>query len=242
LGVVLWQMIMGKKPYDSRDLSLPEIQVSILKDALPLTNSKWDKIIQKATQKEETKRFQNAEEFLIALDSNDVIEMDVEKTVFVNKDFLSNPMEKKRITYFNFKTISIVMGILLSVGILIILSSSNLKIGQKHQGGIIFYLDNSGKHGKVCIDGALGLFDWDSAMEECQNLNLNGYADWYLPTKNDLNLLYNQRHVIPVLNYVYYWSSSEYDTTYAYHFSFYSGYANYGIKKNTHAVHAIRAF
>ncbi len=70
LGVVLWEMIMGKKPYDSRDLSLPEIQVSILKEVLPLTNSKWDKVIQKATQKEETKRFQSTEEFLLDFDFN----------------------------------------------------------------------------------------------------------------------------------------------------------------------------
>ena len=51
LGVLLWQMVMGKKPYDSITLSSPEIQVSILKEPLPLTNTYWDNVIQKATNK-----------------------------------------------------------------------------------------------------------------------------------------------------------------------------------------------
>jgi serine/threonine protein kinase len=45
LGVVLWQMVTGKKPYNSDTLSLPEIQVAILKEPLPLTNSVWDEKI-----------------------------------------------------------------------------------------------------------------------------------------------------------------------------------------------------
>lgn len=39
LGVVLWQMIMNKKPYDASKLTLPEIQVLIMKDSLHLTDS-----------------------------------------------------------------------------------------------------------------------------------------------------------------------------------------------------------
>jgi serine/threonine protein kinase len=58
LGVVLWQMVMGKKPYDSNTLSSPEIQVSILKELLPITNTNWDTIIQKATEKEVLSRYE----------------------------------------------------------------------------------------------------------------------------------------------------------------------------------------
>jgi YD repeat-containing protein len=57
LGVVLWQMVTGQKPYDSNTLSLPEIQVAILKDALPLTNSVWDELIQKLMNKNIKSRF-----------------------------------------------------------------------------------------------------------------------------------------------------------------------------------------
>ena len=56
LGVVLWQMVMGKKPYDTDVLSLPEIQVAILKEPLPLTNTIWDEVIQQHTSKLEQDR------------------------------------------------------------------------------------------------------------------------------------------------------------------------------------------
>jgi serine/threonine protein kinase len=52
LGVVLWQMVTGQKPYDSVEFSLPEIQVSILKDPLPVTNTIWDQIIEQTTEKD----------------------------------------------------------------------------------------------------------------------------------------------------------------------------------------------
>jgi serine/threonine protein kinase len=51
LGVVLWQMVTGHRPYNSNELSIPEIQVSILKEDLPLTKTKWDAIISTAMQK-----------------------------------------------------------------------------------------------------------------------------------------------------------------------------------------------
>ena len=67
LGVVLWQMVTGKKPYDSNTLSSPEIQVSILKEPLPLTNNNWDTIIQKATAKEVLNRYETCFEINKAL-------------------------------------------------------------------------------------------------------------------------------------------------------------------------------
>jgi hypothetical protein len=91
-----------------------------------------------------------------------------------------------------------------------------LKIGQKYQGGIIFYVDNSGKHGKICAKVDLGKLDWYEAMEECQNLNLNGYSDWYLPNKKELDQMFRQRKVIgnfvdeyeSDIEYCNYWSST----------------------------------
>ena len=68
LGVVLWQMVMGKKPYDSNTLSSPEIQVSILKEPLPINNSNWDTIIQKATAKDVLNRYETCLEIKKAMD------------------------------------------------------------------------------------------------------------------------------------------------------------------------------
>jgi serine/threonine-protein kinase len=67
LGVVLWQMVMGEKPYDTNELSLPEIQVNIIKENLPSTSTIFDDIIQKATQKHPEQRFQNIQAFQDAI-------------------------------------------------------------------------------------------------------------------------------------------------------------------------------
>ncbi len=56
LGVVLCQMVMNKRPYDSGILTLPEIQVAIMKEPLALTNSKWDGYISRMVQKESKDR------------------------------------------------------------------------------------------------------------------------------------------------------------------------------------------
>ncbi len=56
LGVVLWEMAMGKVPYNSSELSAFDIQVKIVQEKLPNTNTKWDEYIQIATSKEENQR------------------------------------------------------------------------------------------------------------------------------------------------------------------------------------------
>jgi formylglycine-generating enzyme required for sulfatase activity/tRNA A-37 threonylcarbamoyl transferase component Bud32 len=69
LGVVLWQMVKGCKPYDLTELSIPEIQVSILKEALSLTGKVfWDDLIQKATAKATSERYSSAAVFNKALE------------------------------------------------------------------------------------------------------------------------------------------------------------------------------
>jgi tetratricopeptide (TPR) repeat protein len=57
LGVVLWQMVMGKKPYDTNTTSTFELQTKIVTEKLSLTNSSFDTIIGGATEKEVSKRF-----------------------------------------------------------------------------------------------------------------------------------------------------------------------------------------
>ena len=80
LGVVLWQMVMGEKPYDTNELSLPEIQVNIIKESLPSTSSIFDTIIQKATQKHPEQRFQNIQAFQDAI-KHPAKNTDLEQTI-----------------------------------------------------------------------------------------------------------------------------------------------------------------
>ena len=59
LGVVLYEMVTGTFPFDKNNLSLPEIQVCILRNPLPKSGSLWDTQIAKATAKNEIDRFQS---------------------------------------------------------------------------------------------------------------------------------------------------------------------------------------
>jgi serine/threonine protein kinase len=63
LGVVLWEMVTGRKPYDNKTSSSHEIQSKIVNEKLPLTGTRWDDIIGKSTAKQETGRFRSANEF-----------------------------------------------------------------------------------------------------------------------------------------------------------------------------------
>jgi serine/threonine-protein kinase len=62
LGVVLWQMVTGQKPYDTKTLSNFHLQTKIVTERLGTTNTIWDKVIQKATAKEGQNRFASCTE------------------------------------------------------------------------------------------------------------------------------------------------------------------------------------
>lgn len=54
-----------------------------------------------------------------------------------------------------------------------------------------------------------GCSETATAARICNDLVLNGYDDWFLPSRDELNQLYLQRTVIGGITGWYYWSSSE---------------------------------
>ena len=81
------------------------------------------------------------------------------------------------------------------------------------------------------------------AARICGDLVLNGYSDWYLPSKDELNQLYLNRVAIGGFADYYYWSSTESDFFGAWSFLFSTGTADYTTNKdNTFYVRAVRAF
>ena len=84
------------------------------------------------------------------------------------------------------------------------------------------------------------------AAQICANLEYNGFKDWFLPSRDELNQMYNQRVLLKLIttsgNNPYYWSSSEYGNSYAYQLYSYSSSMNADYKNNNSRVRPIRAF
>ena len=68
------------------------------------------------------------------------------------------------------------------------------------------------------------------------------YGDWYLPSKEELNLLYLQNSVVGGFANNYYWSSTEINANTSWSFNFSLGSASNGTKNFPIYVRAIRAF
>jgi hypothetical protein len=81
------------------------------------------------------------------------------------------------------------------------------------------------------------------AASICDNLVLNGYSDWFLPSIGELYQMYLHRDVIGNLNSGSRWSSTEYDDDYAYMITFFNGGFQWTWEKTEpEYVRAIRAF
>jgi len=91
-----------------------------------------------------------------------------------------------------------------------------------------------------------------SAAKLCLDLVSGGQSDWYLPSIQELNMLWNNYYTVTralsqisgatQLSNSVYWSSSEYHSSAAWAFNFGYG-ATYGYYKvDTYCVRAVRAF
>ncbi|MDY0287626.1 MAG: DUF1566 domain-containing protein [Sphaerochaeta sp.] len=90
------------------------------------------------------------------------------------------------------------------------------------------------------------LTDRDYAAKYCDELVVNGYSDWYLPSKEELDLLYWPLSVQTVDEFKGlghgYWSSTEYDETLAWGQGFHKGVQGRIEKTEQFLVRAIRSF
>ena len=81
------------------------------------------------------------------------------------------------------------------------------------------------------------------AARLCFDLVLNGYSDWYLPSRDEMSKMIQNKSAIGGFTSANYWSSSEYDITNAYYSNFTSGSANLiGSKQFVSNVRAVRSF
>lgn len=115
-------------------------------------------------------------------------------------------------------------------------------------GGLIFYDKGSYSNGWRYLEAAPVSTEqrlcWEEAIEYCKNMVHNGYNDWYLPSKDELNMMYENLHQRKLGGFAasYYWSSSEangYDAWLQY---FLIGFQHYFNKFHNYRIRAARAF
>ena len=171
--------------------------------------------------------------------------------------------------------------------------STTYSVGDFAQGGIVFWVDETGQHGLVAAkedqstgvrwyagtygntqakgDGpfsgeantsiiiaaqvAIGDDGSTYAARICNELQVTEggktYGDWYLPSKEELNLMYQNKATIDATAGVnggsgfasaYYWSSTESSNDTAWKQYFDDGYQANGLKNYATRVRAVRAF
>ena len=100
----------------------------------------------------------------------------------------------------------------------------------------------TGDNNTNAIVNALGTGTYAARL--CCDLDLNGYTDWFLPSKDELDLMYENLHLqgLGAFGSDYYWSSSESSSGSAWLQRFYGGYQGDGGKDYWNRVRAVRAF
>lgn len=119
------------------------------------------------------------------------------------------------------------------------------EIGDIQEGGYIFQINEDGT-GLVADLQDLGQMTWDEALVAAASSTSQGYDDWYLPSKDELELMYSTigqggGNIGGFADY-FYWSSSEYSNDNAWYVGFNNGGTVSNYKFIAGRVRVIRAF
>ena len=119
-------------------------------------------------------------------------------------------------------------------------------IGDEFQGGIVVYISRSSDNiwrGTVAapMDNPADA-TWEMAKTLCDDMVLNGYDDWYLPSLATLNTLQRNKEIIGGFNNGAYWSATDdtYNPDEAWYVYFNDGANSSSNKSNIYDVRAFR--
>jgi hypothetical protein len=109
-------------------------------------------------------------------------------------------------------------------------TSTRLGTGKQNTQIVVDYLRRIGESGK--------------AAQLCDSLVIGEYSDWFLPSKDELNLMYEnlKKKGLGEFSNSWYWSSSQIYNLYSWDQYFSDGRQDYYYKYFTHSVRAVRAF
>ena len=82
------------------------------------------------------------------------------------------------------------------------------------------------------------------AAKLCADYEYEGYTDWFLPSKDQLELLYRNRYLLEGLSHEQYWSSTEHEIGRAWTQNFSTGEGHLKVTKESARMHirAVREF
>ena len=110
-------------------------------------------------------------------------------------------------------------------------------------------VEKAGAYGKHIYDGkkntkaiVVKLGEGSYPAKICDDLKLEGYNDWYLPSKDELDELYKYGKKNGGFTHDYYWSSTELSDDDVYYKSFFNGQGFTKFERNMGKVRAIRSF
>ena len=148
--------------------------------------------------------------------------------------------------------------------------TTDLKVGSRYRGGVVFYLDAASSSGLVAAEpltaqkwGCPGedvsntsvllyqgftntsrifsnCFDLQTAGRTCFDFAVNGFSDWYLPSRDELDAY--RQSALGVSRAGRFWSSSQFDADKAWSVDFSAGISQPQSKADTLQVLPIRSF
>ena len=115
-------------------------------------------------------------------------------------------------------------------------------------GGYVIQISPNGKHGLVVAMQDQGYSKWHEAhdlLSNASNHDADGkeFSDWRIPTKRELNLMYEQRATVGNFESDYYWSSLKFSFSFVWVQNLFNGNQNSDVSLTSYCnVRAVRAF
>jgi TolB-like protein len=115
-------------------------------------------------------------------------------------------------------------------------------LGDRGPGGGIVFLAEGDSY-MECSE-ILGILTWGQAVSAAQNYRGGGHSNWRLPTREELNLIYQnlRRKNLGGMGDNWHWSSTQNNSSNAWVQRFSDGSQGYSGKNSTYSVRAVRAF
>lgn len=113
------------------------------------------------------------------------------------------------------------------------------KVGDKRDGGTVYWVDADGKHGLIVWPNDLGIKKWDDADADCKKLG----PGWRLPARDELDKLYKANVNLQLLaSYFFFHSSTEESPGVVWKQSLSNGNVKTGYKTSTASTAAVKGF